>query len=345
VVDVVLVHAPPRHLEALTQTVIPGIAGSSGSHGAPTIAVTTWESSSMPEPYANALVHHYDGTIVPSTFCQNVIRDAFIRDGYHDHRSGTDGVLVIPHCFDETWWPAPALRERGEHDKYRCRSIGASGERKNMMGVLKAYIHAFERRDPVELMLVIQNPDFDEIRSVIACSGIPLADLPVIHIPAPRELTERELVDLHQNADCFVSATRCEGWGLGLFEAAILGKLVIAPTYGGHADFLRGPRPSVYGFLDVDWRHTPCWGVEQRSRTIVEDGMARSTIAMPPGVNAKQHWAEPDLYHLSGAMKLALLDPRLADFDMVGRRAWLERKFGFRVVGEQFAAALKGLLQ
>jgi len=290
----------------------------------------------LPAEHAAAL-SAYDAVIVPSYFCADVINDA---------RKAISPIVdagkvhVVPHCFDEDWWPHPAARTRRPDEKTRFLSIGTWGERKNMLGVLRAYLHEFTRADNVQLMLVISNPDLDEIRSVLARSGIPSSEWPEIHVPEPRELSEQDIVELHQSADAFVTATRGEGWGLGMFEAMILGKEVIAPMWGGHQDFLSGS--ALHRF--VHGQLTPCFGGIQRGQVVeTEHGlMQRAVVALPPGVDCKQHWYEPDLLTLASQMRTVYRrgyahSQSLLDFE----RETLEARFGYRTVGPKLSNTLK----
>jgi glycosyltransferase involved in cell wall biosynthesis len=298
------------------------------------VAMTTWETSPLPEQHASSL-SEYDAIIVPSQFCAEVTSQA--RSAISSIIA-TNKVHVVPHCFDEAWWPMPTAHRKG--DPVRFLSLGAWGERKNMLGVLRAYLHAFTKSDRVQLMLVIGNPDFDEIRSVIARSGLAPAQLPEIFVPEPHELSEHELVELHEDADAYVSATRGEGWGLGMFEAAILGKQVIAPLWGGQADFLEGSalHRNVPGSL------TPCFGRLQRGRVIETDqGMMQSAVvALPPGVDCKQVWFEPDLSVLAEQMRAVYTSKvQLSDDELTRERSVLEARFGYRTVGAILSNTLK----
>ena len=55
---------------------------------------------------------------------------------------------------------------------------------------------------------------------------------------ADEGLSDGEMLALHERGDCFVSLARTEGWGLGTFDAARLGKPVVTTDYGGQLDFL-----------------------------------------------------------------------------------------------------------
>ncbi len=329
--DVAIYHASPRALEGMTSR-WRWQDDATPRH----VAMTTWETRPLPEVHAAALAA-YDAVIVPSHFCAAAINDARAQIA---PIVTPDKVYVVPHCFDEQWWPRPAARERGTAGPIRFLSIGAWGERKNMLGVLRAYLHAFTKADDVELMLLIANPDFDDIRSVVARSGLSAEQLPALHVPEPRELTEDQLVELHQAADAYVSAARGEGWGLGMFEAAILGKRVIAPLWGGQADFLDGsPLYShVHGTL------TPCFGGLARGRIIETDRgmMQESIVSLPPGVDCKQVWYEPDLAALAGHMRRVYRQQHgLSQEDLDRERTSLEARFGYHTVGAKLSNTLK----
>ena len=51
-------------------------------------------------------------------------------------------------------------------------------------------------------------------------------------------LSDGEILALHERGDCFISLARAEGWGLGLFDAARLGKPIVTTGYGGHTDYI-----------------------------------------------------------------------------------------------------------
>ena len=54
-------------------------------------------------------------------------------------------------------------------------------------------------------------------------------------------VTMRQLAVLYCTADAFVIATHGEGWGLPMLEAMASGLPTIAPRWGGHVDFMKGP--------------------------------------------------------------------------------------------------------
>lgn len=312
--DVAVVHASPRALAQIPWPI--------DRVTTRVVAMTTWETSALPTAYAAALRTRYDAVMVPSDFCFGTLYSA-----------GVGNAVVVPHTFDPGFWPADFHASR---ERTRFYTIGAWGERKNAGGVLRAYLHAFTKADNVTLVMILQGADFDALRSLIARSGLAPDQLPEIIVPDRTVLAEHELVDLHASGHCFVSATRGEGWGLGMFEAAIMGRPVIAPVWGGQAEFLR-----YASWSQVPCQPTPCFGGE-----LGADGpfrQAAMAVSMPPGVDCRQLWAEPNL----GVMAEAMRERAAGGMPTAARtridRAELDIRFGYKKVGPQLADLLEDI--
>ena len=111
-------------------------------------------------------------------------------------------------------------------------------ERKNPELLLQTFNRVFRRDEPVLLVCKINHRDRgihvpDAIRALglDPCGGR-------IYFIYNRELPYDELASLYRSADCFVSTSRGEGWGLPLMEAMACGLPAIATDWGGHAAFL-----------------------------------------------------------------------------------------------------------
>ena len=73
------------------------------------------------------------------------------------------------------------------------------------------------------------------------------------------DTTARAWIDrLHQLGDTYVSLTRAEGWGMGAFDAAALGRPVLMTGWSGHLDFLGRDHPGLIGgaLAPIDWPGT-----------------------------------------------------------------------------------------
>jgi hypothetical protein len=73
---------------------------------------------------------------------------------------------------------------------------------------------------------------------IAAETGRPCAHVAVI---AAEDVSGRVIDAVHATGDCYVSLSHGEGWGMGAFDAATLGKPVLIAPYGGPADYLRCP--------------------------------------------------------------------------------------------------------
>jgi len=138
-------------------------------------------------------------------------------------------------------------------------------ERKNPLGLIRAFREAFRRDEKARLVIKIvrglaQEPAFERLKSAAQENGICLIN----------ELSSREeAYGYIAMSDCFVSLHRSEGFGLGLAEAMLLAKPVIATNYSGNLAFMNKDNSllvdydlvsivetgSVYGRQGFQWAH------------------------------------------------------------------------------------------
>jgi len=114
---------------------------------------------------------------------------------------------------------------------------------------------------------------------------------PPIHLIA-EQVPAEDIDALHASADCFISLTHSEGWGLCSFDALQCGNPVIMPGYGGQLDYLGEDYPFVVkhamrSVMDEEWDY--CF----------EDARHGS-------------WAEADASHARALMRQVLDDPEKA---------------------------------
>ena len=81
-----------------------------------------------------------------------------------------------------------------------------------------------------------RNRVLSEIQSIVSEFPNPAKVIPIV-----RELSDENIAYIHSIGDCFVSLSKAEGWGLGMFDATLKGKPVICTGYGGQLDFTCGP--------------------------------------------------------------------------------------------------------
>src|SRR3954469_10812605 len=108
-------------------------------------------------------------------------------------------------------------------------------QRKNPLGLVRAFIRAFEPNEGPRLLLKSFNGDYkpDRLAQLRAAAG-GRDDIVVVD----RFVTDQQRVNLINRCDAYVSLHRSEGFGLTLGEAMALGKPVIGTGFGGNVDFM-----------------------------------------------------------------------------------------------------------
>ena len=187
-------------------------------------------------------------------------------------------------------------------------------ERKNPLGVLRAFKSAFNEDPCVGLVLKFNNPDHEqpvmqEVRRELAgCRNAMVID---------RLLDRDELTSLIDVCDCFVSLHRSEGFGLGPAEAMSLGKPAIVTNWSGNVDYMTGDN---------------CIAIDHK---LVELGRDYGPY------KAHQHWAEPDLEHATHWMKRVVAEPELARAIGLRGRETINTQFSPEAVGRIIQARLE----
>jgi glycosyltransferase involved in cell wall biosynthesis len=320
--DVVVVHTIPHGLNLfVTDELMP-------PESVKRVALTTWETSKFTD---NETIGHikslFDQLWVPSGYCSQ----AFVESGVPSRN-----VRIVPHTFDQLHWV-----DGLEHDKsdeiYSFYTILSWCERKNPVGLLKAYLTEFTEKDQVELR--IRTPGFNHKEVDELARGLGLSYYPPVEM-LTEHLTEEEMLTLHYASHCYVTCARSEGWGLGAFEALIVGNPVIATGYSGLDEFLCG----AYNVERVPYFMTPAYVPETHSNSSFEvaglkiKAINRNTHT---GIRGDQEWAEPDLGTLKKLMRRAYEErwvPTTANRNM------LKNRFSYESVGRQMKQLLENLV-
>ncbi|MGD0338049.1 MAG: glycosyltransferase [Bacteroidota bacterium] len=114
----------------------------------------------------------------------------------------------------------------------------SSYERKNPEAVVRAFAQACRERKEARLIIKTLHgyafPErYAQLKKCIANSTIS-NQIVLIEDIFPRN----EFMNLMNAVDCYVSLHRSEGFGLGMFEAMVMGKPVIATAYGGNCEYM-----------------------------------------------------------------------------------------------------------
>lgn len=315
--DTVILHTVPEHWPRLAE------------RGVQNIGCTTWETDALPDHWRPLLVVP-DKLFVPSSGNGELLR-----------RSGLGrSVHVVPHIRRHAWnTPTPdekvALRRRlgipGDH--FVFYTIGAWDPRKALPQLIALFAREFTAHDKVTLLIKtsaapswftasaqagarIPSLVRSEVDAVYARTGVASAPIALL---AADDVSGRTIDVLHAVGDCFVSLTHGEGWGMGAYDAATLGKPILITGWGGHLDFLGADYPGliayamapVSGWLpDASYRPDQQWAIAdtqdaarlmRRMVTRYADQLAAASAARERILNA---FAEPVI----GPRLLAAID-------------------------------------
>jgi hypothetical protein len=243
------------------------------------VGITTHETNSIPKSWVNEC-NNLDLIIVP---CQDN-RTAFSSSGV------STKIEVCPHVFDTSKYDIDygKLEISGHEDELKFYSIFWHSYKKGLDKLIKAYYLAFQDNEHVSLTLrtyvdplvPVENPAFFiEYISKIK-EEIPMLVYPKIFLISHR-LSEKEVMQLHQTCDVFVTATRGEGWCIPCFDAMGFNKHPIAAAWGGMRDYLshKSSTPLAYDLV-------PC-----------------TNMGDNPVYSPKTKWADPLLSGLITAFK------------------------------------------
>ena len=186
-------------------------------------------------------------------------------------------------------------------------------ERKNPLGLIKAFKTAFGPNDPAALVLKTMfghhHPaQIQELRDAAAGSNITVID---------QMYSPDEVLSLMDVCDAYVSLHRSEGLGLTMAEAMLMGKPVIATNYSGNIDFMD----------DTNSLLVPCELVK----------LGRS---MPP-YDADLFWAEPSVEHAAAWMRRLFEEPDWSREVGARGKASAEVKLSIKAAGRKVAQRLE----
>lgn len=284
------------------------------------IGYTVWESDRLPGHWP-PLIPAADHVLVPTEFNRPLFT-----------LPGGPPVTVVPHVYRESGSATPAecrafRRRYGIPDEHVCfYSINSWTPRKATWSLLHAYLLAFDAADRVTLVIKTDREGVDPaargamrpVREMVAAIRANYPN-PARIVLIDDYLPDEEITLLHQAADCYVSLTHAEGWGMGAFDAASVGRPVIMTGWGGQLDFL----PADLAYL-VDYRLGP--------------------VTAYPGwdsYTADQQWAIPDIDSAIARLREVYRDPATARTRGAGLGRHVTARFSRRVVMDRFEEALR----
>ena len=161
-------------------------------------------------------------------------------------------------------------------------------DRKNPEGAIRAFAKALsDKKDAMMILKTVASSEFpervQELRGLV--DGLGIADKVKFF---DDYLTQRDVLNLTNACDVYLSLHRAEGFGLGIAEAMSLGKPVIVTDYSSTTEFCNASNSIPVGYK------------------IVKMGASDNKL-----YSAAEKWAEPDVDEAAQALSRLYNDPKL----------------------------------
>jgi glycosyltransferase involved in cell wall biosynthesis len=277
------------------------------------ICSCAWETSRLDKYWVDCC-NKFDAIFVESQWLVDVFRDSGVKSP----------IMCVPNTVDVTKFQP---KENPSDKTYTFYSIQQWTERKNGLGLLKAYFNAFTKDDEVRLVLKtymtrveVNMSQQDKIKSDIEelKKGLNFdRDYPPVYLITDK-LTNEAIIKMHEDCDCYVLLDRGEGLGLPYMDAAAAANPIIATNFGGSRQFLN----------------------EQNSYCVDYQPTFVCNMQWSPYYRGDQLWAEPNLLHAMKLMREAY-ENREAAFEL-GKQARkdMEEKFNLTTVTQSLLSAV-----
>lgn len=224
------------------------------SLGKKNIGITAGVETTICSPKWIENCNKMDKIVVPSGFTKNVIKQSGIL---------TTEVIVIPEFFNHS------LLNKEKNKNICCdfrtkfnflmisQLTGQTSEtdRKNIFNTIKWFCEYFKDNKDVGLVIKTNSgkntkidKSFTEKSLKNLLQKVRKSEFPKVYL-IHGDMSKSEIADLYyqESIKCFVSATRGEGYGLPIVDAAAAGMPVVATNWSGHLGFLKNM------FLKVDY--------------------------------------------------------------------------------------------
>jgi hypothetical protein len=260
------------------------------------IIVPAWELPSYPKEWAKQL-DRFDEVWALSKFIQTSLATAKINAPLIGQSVQIDTAPLLPRRYYGIRESAFVILNFFDLSSYATR--------KNPEAVL-ALMDRIRADDPFrDVQLVLKAKNGEQGAEEWAASLRPRSYIKLITDP----LDSFELAGLINACDCFVSLHRSEGFGRGLGEAMMLGRLAMGTGWSGNVDFM----------------------TEQNSLLVDSELVKLKRESYPHWKG--QSWAEPDVDHAYSLLRPILDDPVRGREIAKRGQAEVFRSHGHRAVG------------
>ena len=288
--------------------------------GAKNVGFTMWETDTLPDIWVKQC-NDMDAIFVPSQWNKDVFEGSGVTVPIHIVHAGIDEEEIKD------------FSPRTSSEKFKFYSIFQWISRKNPDVLLRSYFAEFEGHRDVELILKTYKKTkgaggvdiHQEIAQIKEDMG--LKDYPDVRVISDL-LSDAQIRELHEEADCFVLPHAAEGWGIPCLEAMAYGKPVISTGYSANLEFMTNENSYL---LDYQLTHVT--------------GMRSFMPSFKQWFDGKMKWAQPDAAQLQEYMRHVYKNPENAiETGAKARRDVLE-KFNTVTAADSFMDACKEVLE
>lgn len=303
------------------------------------LGMTVWEHQHLPMHWL-AILNQLDGVIVPCQWNKDVFRQSGVIVPIYVVPHLPHVANIEPTAAAISWWQNKLVQHHLKKPTI-FYNIAFWNHRKAPYLSLEAFLATFNSTDNVALILKTTRIDVTATRRPWwALFRLRYQDPhqvvkqrlaryrretgkapPTVITVADERLSDDSLAALHHIGDIFFSTSRAEGWGMGAYDAAILGKPVVIPNYGGQIDFLTEAHPY--------WLRSQLTEVTQEP--------------WPHKDKPVDQWAEPNLLHAKELLYHFSTDSRFkqqAEKYSQAHANWIKTAFSEQAI---YTALLKAL--
>lgn len=209
--DIRIIHAvPPVGLDVVSMNV-----------GIPNVWLYAWEGINLPQEFVSCL-KKADHCVTFSRLQVDVYKRCL----------GKENISYLPHIVSNRMKFDPDdVKPKKRRKGYMFLSVFEWTERKDPITLLKAYLHEFNSDDPVSLIMKLISVPPNDVRKQIEAvlKNMRLRKNPPKILPITTYLSDGDMGNLYREADCYVSSSRGEGFGVPLVESLFYGTPVIYP--------------------------------------------------------------------------------------------------------------------
>jgi len=270
-----------------------------------TLGVATFETFDPPDHWIKVLDKN-TATLAPSLFNVEIFKS--------DNRK----VYYYPHCISMTRYN-PEVTARTTYPEFVYMFIGSWKHRKGACDLIQAWCEEFYKRDNVLLLILTDKPVQAE-QTVRSMRKIYRGDASIVVHPG--FVLEEDMPGFIRSADCLISPTRGEGFGLPGLQAMACGVPVVITDTSGCKDYAH----------------------EDTCTLMQPDGIVscRSMDNIPQFTNKR--WTQVSVTKIKKTMRHVLNSQKEITLKAINARNYVEKHFSFPAFTKNFSEILEDLL-